>query len=98
MTSLHTLYSSNGFSAQFISSRRSARIDMIGTDAQVARFARTMGFDSITKTIYRGRDSEGLNPSQVTGQRRKLFVAMLHAAAKLGLVGGFEGHKYAAIL
>ena len=98
MTSIHTFYSSNGFSAQFIGCHRHARIDMTGSDAQVARFARTMGFDSITKTIYQGSDSEGLNPSQVTGQRRKLFIAMLQASAKLGLVGGFDGHKYAANL
>ena len=98
MASIHTFYSSNGFSAQFIGCHRHARIDMTGSDAQVVRFARTMGFDSITKTIYQGSDSEGLNPSQVTGQRRKLFIAMLHASAKLGLVGGFDGHQYAANL
>jgi hypothetical protein len=98
MTSLHTLYSSNGFSAQFIGSRRSARIDMIGTDAQVARFARTMGFKSVAKTIFRDSKSEGLNPAELTGPRRKLLASYFGAAAKLGLVGGFEGHRFAAYL
>jgi hypothetical protein len=98
MTSLHTLYSANGFSAQFLGSSRSARIDMIGTDAQVARFARTMGFESVTKTIFRDSKSEGLNPAQLTGQRRKLLALYFGAAAKLGLVGGFEGHRFAASL
>jgi hypothetical protein len=98
MISIHTLYSSNGFSAQFMGSQRSARIDMIGSDAQIARFARTMGFESVVKTIFRGSDSEGLNPAQLTGPRRKLLTSYFGAAAKLGLVGGFEGHRFATSL
>jgi hypothetical protein len=98
MTSIHTLYSSDGFSAQFIGCHRSARIDMIGSDAQIARFARTMGFESVTKTIFRDSNSEGLNPAKLIGPRRKLLTSYFRAAAKLGLVGGFEGHRFAASL